>query len=320
MNNRLAHVLLTFFVLVLLGSAAYAKDVSVDCNDPKKNNSIQAALDKLDKQGPHTITVSGACFEFVAIRDFDLLNLVAKPGASINDPTPAAPPPQNIVLTINTSRMVLVDGFTINGGFNGIGCFAFASCSLRNNTVQGAADWAVLIGRHSSAELFNNTIQNSAGGLRVSFGGADVVMFGGTIQGISSTTDPNDPGFLGYSAIQVSQGTSLRIALGGPPPALIQNNTFDGVVVTGNSTFELFQGAVQISANGGSGIVLDNGSVLEMGGGNIITNNSGNGVRVGESSFAFIPSNTTLNGNAEPQVVCAGTFSNAKGGFDCSNP
>ena len=319
MNKRLAHGLLTFFVLVLLGSAAYATDVSVDCNNPKKNNSIQAALDALGKQGPHTITVSGACFDKVVISGFDQLNLIANQGASINDPAPGVTPERTFLLEINTSRLVLVDGFTFNGGISGIGCFAFSSCSLRNNTVQGAADFAVVIGRHSSAELLSNTIQNSAGGLQVTFGG-DAVMFGGTIQGITSTTDPEDPGFLGYPAVDVSQHAYLRIRRF-ESPVLIQNNTFDGVRVSGNSTFVLLlnQG-VTITANGGSGIVLNHGSVLEILGGHIITNNSGNGVWVGESSFAFIPPNTTLTGNAEPQVACVGTFSNAKGNFACSNP
>jgi len=319
MNALSALGLFTLIMLMLLApAAANAKDVSVDCNNRKKDNSIQAALDALDKQGPHTITVSGTCVEYVTINGFDRLNLLANPGASINDPAPAAP--EGTVLRIIYSRLVVVDGFTINGGGpNGIGCFAFAACHLLNNTVQGAADFAVFIGRHSSAELFNNTIQNSAGGLQVTFGG-DAVMFGGTIQGITSTTDPEDPGFLGYPAVDVSQHAYLRIGRGGLPSPLIQNNTFDGVRVSGNSTFVLLNQGVTITSNGGSGIVLNHGSVLEMLGGHIITDNGGNGVWVGESSFAFIPPETTLSGNAEPQVECAGTFSNVKGDFVCSNP
>lgn len=308
---------------MLLGTTTtHANDVSVDCNNPKKDNSIQAALDALDKQGPHTITVSGACFEYVLIQGFDQLNLIANQGASIDDRNPGVPePPENgFMLSINTSRLVRVDGFAINGGNDGVGCFAFASCQFHNNTVQGATGFAMTVGRHSAAELINNTIQNSGGGLLVSFGNSEAVMFGGAIQGITSPTDPADPNFLGYPAIEVSQGGSLRIALGGLPRVLIQNNTFDGVHVSDNSTFVLFGQAVQISDNGGFGIAVDRGSVLEMQGGNIITNNGSNGIAVGESSFAFVPPNTTLSGNAEPQLACVGTFSNAKGGFGCSNP
>jgi len=304
--------------LVLLApAAANAKDVSVDCNNRKKDNSIQAALDALDKQGPHTITVSGTCVEYVTINGFDRLTLLANPGASINDPVAAAP--EGPVVRVTYSRLVVVDGFTTNGGINGITCFAFAACHLLNNTVQNAVDFAVVIGRHSSAELFNNTIQNSAGGLQVTFGG-DVVVFGGTIQGITSTTDPEDPNFLGYPAVDVSQHAYLRISRGGLPNVLIQNNTFDGVRVSANSTLQIFSRPVTITSNGGSGIALNHGSVLEMQGAPIITDNGGNGVWVGESSFAFIPPETTLSGNAEPQVACAGTFSNAKGEFPCNAP
>lgn len=318
MNTRLALVHFTLTALMLVVSvAADAKDVSVNCDDPKKDNSIQAALDALDKQGPHTVTVSGTCSEYVAVDRFDQLNLVATPGASINDPFAGAP--QRMLLQIVRSRLVAVNGFSINGGINGIGCFLFSGCNLLNNTVQGAQDYAVFIGRHSSAELFNNTLQDSTGGLQVTFG-ADAVLFGGTIQNITSTTDPEDPGFLGRPAVDVSQHSYLRISRGGLPNVLIQNNTFDGIRVRANSTVQIFNQPVTITANGWSGISLDQGSVLDMQGSHIITNNGGNGVWVGDSSYAFVPSSTQLSGNVEPQVVCPGTFSNARGGFDCSNP
>ena len=319
MYTRSAHVLFTLFVLVLFASTASAANVSVDSDHPKKN-TIQAALDSLKKQGPHTVTVSGTCVEYVVISGFDDLNLIANPGASINDPHPGAP--EGSMVSIFTSHVVVVDGFTVNGGFSGIQCGVFASCRLLNNTVQGASGWAVSIGRSSSAELQNTTIRDSVGGLRVSWGGASAMWFGGSIQGITGTNSDYCARWYSRctSAVLVWDGSYLRLQHNPPNPTLIQQNAGDGVVVSGNSTLELRPG-VEISDNGGSGIVLENGSVMETWGVNAITNNGGNAVRVGQSSFAHISDNTTISGNATPQVVCEGTFSNVKGGSnDCSNP
>ncbi len=320
MRLRTAYVRLTICLFLVSLVPAYATDLTVNCQ-AKKDNSIQSALDSLSKQGPHTITVSGTCNEAVLIEKFDDLTLVTTTGASINDPTPSVPD-DNTVVTIVGSRLVELEGFTINGGFSGLACFAHSSCIFLNNTIQGASDFAVLIGRQTTATLVQNTIQNSAGGLQVHFGGAEVVVFGGTIQNITSTTDENDPNFLGYPAVQVDIDGLLRLVRNGVggPQVVIQNNTFDGITANLNSTLFLQGNSTQISNNGGSGISLDRGAVAEIRNGNQIHNSGGTGVVVGESSFVFVGGGASFSGNTGGDLVCAGTFSNAKGKFPCSNP
>ncbi|HXE91941.1 MAG TPA: right-handed parallel beta-helix repeat-containing protein [Terriglobales bacterium] len=306
MKLRTAYVLAALGILLLAAVSAHATDVNVNCG-AKKNNSIQAAINSLSKQGPHTITVSGVCNEALLIDQFDSLKLVSTTGASINDPTPAVPD-DNDVIDVVGSRQVRIEGFTINGGVEGIACFAYSSCVLWNNTVQGAADSAVFIGRQSAAEIQNSTLQDSAIGLTTIYGG-ETVVFNSTIQ------DNQDVG------VYVSSHSLLRITNGGTGPTTISGNANAGVFMEINSTVFVGQNAANVTGNtGGPGVAMFMASVLRFAGtGNSISNN-GAGVDVGDSSFAFVGGNATMTGNTGGDVLCSGTFSNATGKFPCHNP
>lgn len=302
----LAAVCLFLFGGTCTGYAA-GVEVTVNC-DAKKNNSINAVLATLNKQGPNTIHVSGTCNESVIIDGFNDLTLLANPGASINDPTPSTTD-DNDPLDISNSRVVSVQGFTINGGYLGISCFGFSSCSLRNNTIQGAADSAVYIGRQSAAELFSDTLQNSNFGLTV-IHGAEAVLYGTTIQANQD------------SGAHVSSHSFLRIsnANRGFGFNTIQGNLVAGVWAEFNSTVFVEPNAVNITANLGPGFILFGASVLNVQGlGNSITNNQ-EGVDVGDSSFANISPSTAMIGNTNGDVQCSGQFSDATGKFPCHTP
>ena len=315
MKYRLARSVTLGLVASIASSLAYATNVSVDCDkskneeDSKEKSSITGALAKLSKQGPHTVTVSGTCNESVLIQDFDNLTLIGRPEATINDPVADGRAAVHVELT----RLLTVDGFTINGVGNpaAVICGVFASCLLDNNIIQGSPGFAVFIGRHSSAALTNTTIQDSGGGLLVTFGG-DAVMFDGGITGITG-------GGEGLPAVEVSMGSLLRIQNLDGPPVPIQYDTGLGVSVSGNAMLRLQPGAVHISGNGGPGIVVDHGSVAEVLGSNAIANNGENAIVVGESSFVFIDDTVEISGNTGDAVACDGTFSNSTGQFPCSN-
>ena len=302
---------LTAFVSLLVCSAsAYGVELTVECSNPRaKLKSITQALAFLPKQGPNTIHVSGSCNENVIIDGFDNLTLVANPGASINDPTPSIPDDNDVVDVLN-SRHITVDGFTINGGFDGIGCGQYSLCILNNNTVQGASDAGVALGRGTSANLRGNTIQNNADGFFAG-GGAVAVVAGGTIQGNT-----------GVGAYAFNNGHLTFIDDGGTP-ATIHENSAEGIVAQSGSTILLANTAV--SMNGADGILALDASVVRVGQNAQITGNGGNGVQLLESSFAFVGGSADLSGNGGSPVVCAGTFSNARAmganaGLSCHNP
>lgn len=309
MRLRLIYLLAAVCLLLLVATpSAYAADVTVDCNNPKKNNSINAALATLNKHGPNTIHVSGTCNENVIIEGFYQLTLVANPGATINDPTPSDPANDDVI-DIYDSHIVTVNGFTINGGSGGIACFAYSSCVLLNNTVQGAADFAVIIGRQSAAELQGGTLQNSGTGLAV-IHGAEVVVFGTTIQ------NNQDVG------VWVFVHSFFRMSNGGIGTNTIRNNQNAGVRAETNSTVYANANAMNITANP-VGIALAEASVARLDWANITNTNSitdnGKGVDVGDSSFARVE-NVSMLRNSGGNVLCSGQFSNATGKFPCHAP
>jgi hypothetical protein len=302
----------TAFVSLLVCSAsAYGVELTVECSNPRaKLKTITQALAFLPKQGPNTIHVSGACNENVIIDGFDNLTLVANPGASINDPTPSIPDDNDVVDILN-SRRITVQGFTINGGLDGIACFQYSLCFLNNNTVQGANNTGVVIGRGTSADLTGNTIQGNAGDGLDALNGANAVVIGGTIR---------NNGEVGAFAIHQSL---LRFLNDGSTTATIHENGSEGIFAQSNST--IFLANTAVSANGADGILVLDASVVRVGQNAQITGNGGNGVQLLESSFAFVAGSADLSGNGGSPLVCTGTFSNARAiggnaGLSCHNP
>jgi hypothetical protein len=72
-------------VLLLLGSAAQAGTLWVNCAGKVGLNSIGTALKLLQNPGPNTINVSGACRENILINNMDLLTIAGGNEASITD-------------------------------------------------------------------------------------------------------------------------------------------------------------------------------------------------------------------------------------------
>jgi hypothetical protein len=257
--------------------------------------------------------VRPACNESVVIDGFDNLSLLAKEGASINDPTPSIPD-DNDVLDISNSHRITVTGFTINGGIDGIACFQYSVCFLNNNTVQNASDAGVVIGRGTLSDLTGTVIKGNVGhGLSVT-NGANAVMISGTIE---------DNGGAGAFA---NNGSMLRfLPNDSNVPVLVLNNGIGGVLGTENATIILGFNGAAISGNNGSGVTVEDASVARVGPQNQITGNAGAGIGLGESSFAFVVGNANVSGNTAGEVACVGTFSNAKvtdpnAALSCHNP
>ena len=310
--RRFTPIVTAFGCLLVLSFTAHGVNLKVRCGGTIPPTTISSALKLLNPAGPNTLIVSGACNEAVTINGFDNLALLARPGATINDPTPSIPD-DNDVLDISNSHRITIKGFTINGGIYGIACVQYSLCFLNNDTVQNASDTGVVIGTGTQAELTGNTIENNSGHGLSATNGANVLVSGGTIQSN------------GGAGAFANDGSVLRFFSSDSTPVTVQNNGFDGVFGTDNATVVLgFNGAV-ISGNNGTGVTVEDASVARVAPRNQITGNAGAGVGLGESSFASVAGNANVSGNTAGDVVCVGTFSNAKvsepnAALSCHNP
>ncbi len=95
------------------------------------------------------------------IQSMDRLTLIAGQGASINDPSGGTPS----TVTIDDSRDVVIDGFTINGGTDGIDCQDGSVCRVNGNTIQGAVNGYGVGVFFSQLFLDGGTLQNNGTGL-----------------------------------------------------------------------------------------------------------------------------------------------------------
>ena len=281
-----------------LAQVAGAAELVVDCNDPKKLNSINAALAQVGKQGPNIIRISGTCNEAVSIENFNQITLVGNPGASINDPTPAGP--GFAVVDISSSDRVALRTLTVNGGAIGVVCRYGATCRLEDVTVQGAETGAFL-GSGSHMILLGNTVlqNNSILGLAVA-------------RGSSARTDPlveGGPGPMirnnatGVTVVDNGTLDAIQLTVQGNSPGHGISADLSGVVRLGNAT---------ISGNAGHGVNL-RGSMLRVNGVVVIAGNGGSGVRVGNLSIARFLADQTITGNGQPDVNCASTTAVTQG-------
>lgn len=107
-----------FFLLVAIGAAsryAQAANHGVNCDKHESISKVLRLLAKTNPVGPNIVTVSGGCNENLVIRSMDRLTLITKTGASITDRSGG----NSVVVDIEDSHSVTVQGFTINGGSGG---------------------------------------------------------------------------------------------------------------------------------------------------------------------------------------------------------
>jgi hypothetical protein len=249
-----------FLLLVAIGSAsqyAQAATVTVNCDRKETIHKAVRLLAAANPQGPNTITVLGSCKDNVVIRSMDRLTLITRKGASITDRSNGA----LAVVDIEDSQRVTVQGFTINGGAQGILCSTASVCYLTGNTIQGPGHFGVNVVRGSRAFLESNVIQNWSRGAFIdrsaevfssndvfqgNGGSAIVVINRSYFETLNSTLDNNGFGIeAGGSGVYLAGGS-------------ISGNSTDGVRVLAASE-AIFSGPT-ITANGGLGVLVKDGS------------------------------------------------------------
>lgn len=299
--RRVALVSLSALVLALSASAT---TVAVDCN-AKKDNSINAALASLVKQGPHTINIKGTCNENIVIENFDDVTLAGSGGASIN----FVPGPDNYqTIWIGRSRNVTVHDLTINGGLtDGIVCAFHSHCVFYNLTVQGAGS-GITFARSIGTIGDNTVLQNN-------FTGATVVRnshvrFGAYPLNGGVTVINNGNATDGGMGIYVDDQSYIDLFF-----STVQGNAFgNGITVNFNSFVGLSNSTV--TGNGEAGVSVGPSSTLRLRPGlapNVITGNGGAGIFLSHLSFLQINGPRTISGNGSPDVNCAKSTAKTQG-------
>jgi hypothetical protein len=280
--------------LLLLGSAAQASTLWVNCGGKGGLNSIGVALKLFQSPlavGPNSINVSGACHENVVIQGIDRLTLTAVKGASISDTSGG----NLVTVTIDDSRDVTINGFTINGGAGGadaLDCQDGSLCRLSGNSIQGAVNGYGVGVFFSQMFLDGGTLQNNNTGLGA-INGASAKATNVIIQNNSA------------NGIEI-RGQSLVNAT-----TTITANAAGGVFVHESGTLNC-QGC-QITGNGGIGLILRRDSSARLFGAYAVTGNTGGGILLTEESSAYFPSVGTVTGNTGGlDVFCGSSFTTAK--------
>ena len=289
---------LFLFVAIWAVSNTQAANINVNCN---KKETIHKALKLVAAQnpgGPNTITVSGSCKDNLVIDGFDRLTLITKNGASISDPSGGT----LAVVFVHDSQSFHLQGFTINGGADGVDCLGASVCYLWSNTIQSSlGQQGVGVGGGSRAILVGNAIQNNTQrGLTVN-GGGQVFSNSDTFTGNAS------------AAIVANSGTYFTADI-----SSITNNGADGsaaVVGTDHSALRLI--SCTISGNKGDGVDVQRGSEARFDaydGPGAVSANGGAGVMVADLSFALFTGGTTITGNlAGTDVLCSPQFPATRG-------
>jgi hypothetical protein len=296
--TRLSRVALILACGIVFSGYARGASLIVHCGGKGALSTINGALKMLHPDEPNTITVSGTCNENVVIQSFDRLTLISTAGSTINDVSGGL----SAVVGIADSHRVTLQGFTINGGIDGVICGSASVCYLTANTVQSSAGQeGVFVTSGARAFLTGNVIQNN---------GQRGLTVNGSAQVFSSTDIFRDNADIGIVA---NSGAYLAAT-----NSIVQNNGSDGsdgVLASDRSILRLV--SCTISGNTLNGVTLQHSSEARFdsfSGPSTVSGNGGSGVVVRDLSFGFFGQGNTITGNlGGTDVLCAPQFSATKG-------
>ena len=264
-----------FFLSMAIAAASQytqAANLSVNCDRHESISKVLRLLAKTNPLGPNTITVSGSCTGNFVIKSMDRLRLITRNGASITDRSNGS----LAVVDIEDSRSVTVQGFTINGGAQGILCSTASVCYLTGDTIQGPGHFGVNVLRGSRAFLESNVIQNNGGRGSIVSGGSQMSSSNDVFQGNAaprvdvggSYFEASNSNFLN-NAVGLRVGVSTVQLRGG----MISGNLGDGMTLLGSASVAFF--GPTITGNGANGVHLEDGAFAGFVAANVTGNLSG---------------------------------------------
>jgi parallel beta-helix repeat protein len=225
---------------------AYAATISVDCD---AGGTIMGALAGV-KPGD-IVLVSGTCKEQVNIApEIARITLDGQKKATIQHPGGGAASPHALY---NRGKEIIIKGFTVTGGLDGIHLSGPASAVIDGNVVVKNSGRGIHIDKGSIARVLNTTVEQS-GGIGIDVTGASYAYIGVFIPRVPALA-PNTIRNNGGPGINIERTSGAWIV-----GNTISNNKQSGIEVHRNSQADVI--ANVITANGGDGITVSyNGGV-----------------------------------------------------------
>ena len=324
-------------VLILAASAAVAQtpaSVTVDCNS---GQSLNAALSKLNKQGPNTVSVNGTCTEYVQVFGFENLTLKGMTGATLAQPSTGAGTVLNSLLFIESSRNIIVQGFNIQadtvtvpaigighgssdirlrnlniqGGTSGIVIFENSQVSIAYVTAEDPGYSTIGIYDLSDVHVERSAFKSTTGtGYRVAMdiGASHVTMYGTTISNMQVGISAHNGSIVDVLTFNTYYAT------GGPSDVTISNSAgtnYNGVTVDGGGSLNVNGAKLVINKPGqtyggtSGGVLISDGASMTAGSGLlVITGSKGQGVMALNNSHATV-NGATVTGGSHGGLVAA---------------
>ena len=268
-RSLLTTKLLTSLLFVATAGGTQALTLHVNCGLQAGLTTIGAAIKAVqssEESGPVTISVTGQCRENVVIQSIDRLTLNALGGASIVDASEG-----NLsTVTIDDSRDVTLNGFTVSGGLDGVDCLDGSLCRFNEDTVQNSdpnQGAGIFVGADSYALILGGALQNNAVGLAVS-NGSKAKLGGVSVHGNSSGLFVNNGSLVLFfsSSSTANAGPGIQVAHGSTlvcGSCTVTGNGADGIDVADSSNVSLSPNfglanppGYSVTGNGGAGISL----------------------------------------------------------------
>lgn len=258
-------------LLCLLPSPGDAFTLTVNCDKGQHIQSLFGIVPLMDI----TIIVKGTCNENVLI-DEKNVNITLNGGGTA---TIHGPNPSSNTLAVN-GRGIVIQGFYITGGYNGIQVRRGGTAIIDSNTIHDTNNHGIVVSDGGFATIINNTIRyNASNGIEVhDTAGAHI----GFNQYSDTVTQANTVQNNGNQGINV-QRSAIATVVGN----YIENNYKNGILVQKNSHADISGNHIN-----GNGLIT---------GANGIRVQDGSGVNLGNSTGSTIydlPNYTTAkNGN-----------------------
>lgn len=308
--KKLLHLIMLLLLIapvVSLGAkGGGGKGNDVDCNV----DTLQSAIDKLDKSIANSLDVFGNCIEDIVITGFADLTLTGHEGASLTATSFIAEDPERnstIALYVEHSK-ITVQTLTINGGSDAVYCLTRSTCDFRDVIIQRG---------HKGLTYTMQSTGNILGSTMILGPTVPVVSGHGFITGlgifnessVNIRTDDSLPWPAGPAA--VISGYSGNAGIG----AMVLDGSFlrtDDATFSGNGTGIYAHRNAVIKIYGADGGVMDNelegiwaDQLTSAAIATPVTGNGGAGIFVGPLT-SFQDQGITFSGNngGGPDVVC----------------
>ncbi len=316
--------------LILVASAAVAEtpaSATVDCNS---GQSLNAALSKLNKQGPNTVSVNGTCTEYVQVFGFENLTLKGLTGATLSQPSTGAGNVLNSLLFIESSRNIIIQGFNIQadtvtvpavgighgssdirlrnlniqGGTSGIVIFENSQVSIAYVTAEDPGYSTMGIYDLSDVHIERSAFKSTTGaGYRVAMdvGASHVTMYGVNISNMQVGISAHNGSIIDVLTFDTYYAT------GGPSDVTISNSAgtnYNGVTIDGGGSLNVTGAKLVINKPGqtyggtSGGVLISDGAVMGAYNGDlVITGSRGQGVMALSNSHATVVGATVTGGS-----------------------